>query len=142
MRFLKYCCKNRSRGHTDFRNIWNCTVHTSQCRCCTVPFSWVRTYVYGTRATFALMYQLLKFKSMWGGWVKAEEWRQRQFWYLRPVQKLLSALGAAKSINPHFNTRTQMQFSIMKLFISNLHNYKYRHTGADTGIKWGGARLF
>ena len=49
----------------DWKYIWNCTVcQYTQCLCCTVPFKRVRTYVYSTWAKFALVYQLLQFRSV------------------------------------------------------------------------------
>ena len=41
-----------------------CT-HTYRCIVCTVPFNKSMTFVYGTRATVALKYQLLQFRFVW-----------------------------------------------------------------------------
>ena len=51
--------------YTDLKYILNCTVHTSRCIVCTVPFNRVRTFVNGTQATVALMYKLLQFRLVW-----------------------------------------------------------------------------
>ena len=45
------CSMTLLQIHTDLKYIWNCTVHSSRCIVCTVPFNRVRTFVYGTQAT-------------------------------------------------------------------------------------------
>ena len=50
-------------------------MYPTRCKVCTVPFNRVRTSMYGTRATVALIYQLLQFRLLWCKW--RDEWRDK-----------------------------------------------------------------